>query len=92
MGNMNHQVKKAIHLWEQSHQQEGKRPNWMLFLGLVVLELNAKEQKGKYGVSLFETVYGFKHQDHNEIEVFEKMCKCRTVAEQLALSSKHTKG
>ena len=87
---MNQQVKKAIRLWEQNHQLDGKGPNWTLILGSVELELNAKEQKGKDGVSSFETVFGIKHCDHDGAESFEEMRKCLTVAERMAMSSKHT--
>ena len=52
--------------------------------------LNAKEQKGNIGVSSFETVYEFKHHDHDGMESFDEMRKCRTVAKGLALLSKHT--
>ena len=43
--NMNQQVMKAIHLWEQNHRLDGKWPNWTLILGSVKLKLNAKEKK-----------------------------------------------
>ena len=59
-------------------------------LEIIQLELNAKEQKGKYGNSSFETVFVFKHRDHDGVESFEEMQKCHTVAECMALSSKHT--
>ena len=41
-------------------------------------------------MSSFETMFGFKHRDHDGIKFFEEMRKSRTVAERLALSSKHT--
>ena len=47
-------------------------------------------KKGKYGVSLFETVFGFKHCDHDGIESFKEMRKCCTVVERMAMSSNHT--
>ena len=87
---MNQQVKKAIRLWEQSHRLDGKCPNWTLILGSVELGLNAKEQKGKYGVSSFETVFGFKHRENDGVESFDKMRKCCTVAKHMAMSSKHS--
>ena len=42
-------------------------------------------------MSLFETVFGFKHHDHDGVVSFKEVRKCHTVAEHMAMSSKHTK-
>ena len=52
--------------------------------------MNSKEQKGSYGVSSFETVFGFIHKDHEGLVSFEEMRKCRTVRERLAAYSLHS--
>ena len=92
--NMNQHVKKAIRFQEEQFRHdfknEGERPNWTNLLGSVQIELNAKEQKESYGVSSFETVFGFKHKDHEGFESFEEMRKCKTVRERLAASSRHS--
>jgi hypothetical protein len=56
---MNRIVKRIINSIEEEDCQQGKVPNWTMYLGSIVSAINSMEQRGRNGVSAYEAVFGF---------------------------------